>query len=498
MKQALKPIRRRMRWLHSVRGLLIGLLVAAAACLALVIVSFFVPIEALWKILTPIAAGCPVAGLLVGLLWPISRQAAARQADACGLKERTITALALDGDKTPMAQLQRADTEASLAALPVRRAMPVRVQRRQWLPTGILVVLACALLLLPNPQHDVLRARARERLVLQAQADEIEKTAEKLAQDDMTEDEIRELRRITGKMAQELREATDKRDALEKLDEGQREMERLQRQVEQRTAGDMAQALASQPGLKSLAQAMEAGDQAALQEALDALSEEMETPEGLESLGEQLAEAAQSVPAGLAQQSLSASANAAVMGDATSAMQSLANACSATGAGASAAGANLSALMRMARSGVSQAQQAGSTPGSGGSGGSGSGAGGGGGGAGRGTTQADGGYSEGFSQSANSLPGGQGFTDRVGAYEQIYDPTRLGGDNEATLAQGQTNNEDIQQIQMGPGVGDVSGMVPYNQVVGEYQQAAAQAMRRDALPATLQDFVNRYFNALID
>lgn len=184
-------------------------------------------------------------------------------------------------------------------------------------------------------------------------------------------------------------------------------------------------------------------------------------------------------------------------------MQSLAAAVQASVGGQSGAGtgANLSALMRMARNGVTMSGDGqGGSMGMTGSGGSGRGqspGAGAGGGAGMGSTNSDGGYSEGLSESGQQLGSG-GFADRIGAYERIYDPTRLGDGGEVSHVQGEEHEGENQQIQLGAGMGDLNGTVPYNQVVGEYSEAAAQAMRRSALPASLQDWVQRYFNALID
>lgn len=496
MIKAMKPVRRRIRALRGVQGIFLGALVGAAVCVAVLIVSFLTPIEGISRVLIPLAAGCPLLGGLLGLLWPISAMTAARRADACGLKERTLTALLYKDDDSPMARLQRQDAEAMLYALPVKAAMPVRLKRQVWIPAASLALVACALLLIPNPQHDVLRARARERLVLSAQADEIEEAAEKLAQEDMTEEERRELRRITGEMAADLRKADNKREALEALDKQQNEMDELRRQMQQRAAGEMASALSSQPGLKGLAQAMESGGESEMQEALSAVEEAMQTAEGQKSLGEQLSEAAAAMPAGAAQQALSNSAAAAIMGNPLEATQALASTCNNAGSAAG-TGANLDALMRMARAGAAQAgSSVSATQGSGGSGSDGNSGAGGGGGAGRGSTNQDAGYREGSGRERGT--GSGAMEDKVGAYERIYDPTRIGGDNEASMVEGTEGNQDIQQIQLGPGAGDVNGTVPYNQVIGEYRQAAAQAMRQGALPATLQDFVNRYFDALID
>lgn len=500
MKKSLRAVRRRIHLIRFVHGLLIGLLVGAIGCLGLAAASFLWPIEGLWRYLVALAAGCPLLGGLIGLLLPVTLPGAARRADACGLKERALTALTLTGEDTPMARLQRADAQAKLAALPVRKAMPVRPRRSTWLPALAMLAVTAILLVIPNPQNDVIREREAMRQSLKAQAEAIEEAAEKVAEEGLTEEEQQELRRITSEMADELRTADDKREALEKLDEKQKEMERLQRKVAERTSENLSKALGEQNSLESLAKALEGGSAAEMQEALDKIAEMMETTEGQESLAEELAKAAESLSEGEAKQALQAAAAAAAAGNTGMAMQALASASGMMSGMASAGntGANISALMQMARSGVAQSGNSGSGSGSGGSGmGAGAGTGSGASRAGFGTTNRDIGYTPGFSESSQQASMA-GNMERIGEYERIYDPNRLGGDAAPSLVQGQENEGDSQQLELGPGLGNFAGSVPYNEVIGEYQDAAAQAMRRTAFPAALQDWVDRYFNSLID
>ncbi len=492
MKKALKPVRGRIRMLRVIQGLFIGLVSGAAGCLVLTAVSFFTPIEMLWQYLLCIFAVCPVAGALTGLLLPVPVGYAARRADGCGLKERVRTALAFTGEEGAMHDLQRADAEASLKALPVKQALPVRISRGLWIPAIALVVVTGVLFMLPNPQDAVIRARETVRQALRAEAKEIEKAADAMEDQGLTEEERRELRRITGEMAQELRTADNKREALAKLDEKQKQIEKLQKDIQQRVARETSQALGSQSALKGLSSAMESGDSQEMQDALAAIQEMLESAETAKETAEQLAQAAALAPAGAAQQGLSSSAASASAGNVSAAMTALAGTCNSASAGST--GADISALMKLARAGVAQA-------GSGTGAGSGVGMGqsqGGGGGAGRGTTQKDAGYSSGMSQSSLGMGGTNPIQDKVGAYERIYDPTRLGGDNESSYVEGEKGEGESQQMQLGPDLGDFSGSVPYGQVIGQYQQSAAQAMRRTALPETMQDWVARYFDSLLD
>lgn len=124
MRRALAAVRRRIRLLRAVQGLLWGLLAGAALCAALCVASFLTPIEAIWKLLLPALCACAVLGAAGAALWPVPLRRAALRADACGLKERARTALELTGREDAMARLQREDALAALAALPLRQAQP--------------------------------------------------------------------------------------------------------------------------------------------------------------------------------------------------------------------------------------------------------------------------------------------------------------------------------------------------------------------------------------
>ncbi|MDR0898119.1 MAG: hypothetical protein LBN04_09715 [Oscillospiraceae bacterium] len=480
MNKALRPVRGRVRRRRALAFGLWGLLAGAAGCLALAGMAFFIPIAGLWRYLLGCFVACPALGALGAALWPIPIQTAARHADACGLKERIRTALAFQKEDSAMVRLQRADAEAALAALPVREAMPLRADRRIWLSALGLALAAGILLLLPNPQGDVLRARERTRQNLAAQADLIEKAADQIAKTGLTQEEIQELRRITSDMAQALRKADDPRDALAALDQKQEQMERLQQLISER-------------------QAVQAEMTAFMEQLGDSL-----TPEQMAEMATAMAESL----AGMANmdsaeaQAMMAALSALNAGLSEEAKQALANALAGMQAGGQiagaastgSAGANLDALMQMARTGAAQSGgNSGSGQGSG-SGGQGMGAGGG---AGQGSTNLDMGYSWGM-QSPSGQEGTAAHENRVGAYEAIYDPTRLGGDADASYVEGEKGKGENQQIQLGQGVGDMSGQVPYPEVIGEYQEAAAQAARRQNLPETMQDWVNRYFSELTE
>ena len=110
--KALRPVKHRIRRNRFLRGAAAGLAAGLAAAVILQAVSFFVPVpdRGLW------AAAAAAAVMLLTALGnaarPVKDMTAAQAADACGLKERTVTAL--EGGDEPIRQLQRQDARRAL------------------------------------------------------------------------------------------------------------------------------------------------------------------------------------------------------------------------------------------------------------------------------------------------------------------------------------------------------------------------------------------------
>ena len=482
IRRALAPVKRRMRAQRALVWGTWGALAAAVCVAGLRIVSFARMFETMWIWAACAAAGLTGAAALAGAVWPVTDLAAARRADSLGLMARAQTAVALAGEESPMAQMQREDALASLHALEPRKAMKLRAPKAAWIG-----VLACAAavglsFLIPNPQDARIRQREEFRAEMTAQADKIDKSADAL---DAEKPDAPETRRLLGELSQALRRAEDARDALEAVDQAERKLLAMQ----QRTAGDALNALNS-AGMEALAQALGNKDRQAAQDALKAQ----------EDAAAALEQAAQTAGDSSAVDALSSAAAAMQAGDVSQAAQQLMNAASGQTSAAAQAmalagmvrNATASAGMQTANAGQGQGAQSGQ--GSGGNGVSQSQGQGNGGGAGLGSSNQDGGTG------ANSKPGNTlGSTDpskRTDEYETIYDPTRLGGSGEAVNESGEMGEGQISEAQIGAGMGTLDGSVPYGQALPEYERQAVEAVQNAALPEYAQQWVTDYFKAL--
>ncbi len=501
LKAALRPVMRRMRKERALRWGGYALATGTAGALLLSVAAFFWPISGATAGMVALAVVPALCAVLAGLAWPVPVAAAAKQADRCGLMARIQTALELESaSDTPIALLQREDARRALEGLCVQEAMRMKADRLCITISCAALALCLGLSFVPNPQRAVLQAKAVFRQEMAKQAQLVEDGAKGL--DDEDEAAALEARKILGDLVKELREAGDARAALTAVDTAERKIQ----QLKQSDASTLGSLLAAQ-GLESAAEALEKEDAEALQRAL-----EQEDPEQLASALEQAALEAASSQMSAALKQAAQSAAAGNMAQAQAALSA------ALSSGSNFAN-QAAALAQMARAGTGRACQSlgtatqGSMPaslsgmgmsplgqGSGqGSGSAGQGAGqgiGAGSGAGKGSTNLDAGYTD--ASSGGHAPGGGVPQEKLGEYEAIYDPTRLGTDGEVANEKGTLGQGETTEVTLGAGLGTAGESVPYTEVANEYQQSAVQAAENADLPLYAQKWVEAYFGSLLE
>ncbi len=501
LHRALRPVRARLRRIRLLRGMAVGALVASLLCLGMMIASFFMPLRSRLMVAgLVLAAGVILAGLF-GALRPVRDEVAAQAADACGLRERAQTALHSTGDG-PMEQLLREDARRALETFDPA-TIPLPRLRKPLLCAGAALLLCAGLMLVPNPQDAAVRGaiafeRAMEEAAAQAE-DEARREDENL-----TEAQRQELRKLLTELSRELRRSDDAMEALLALDHAQERLEALRETMAGDAMEQLAAALNAQ-GMDALSQAISESDMDVAAEAL----------EGVEA--QDLDAAAGQLPQEM-QGAMQAAAQAMAGGDLSGARSALSQLSSAAQSSAanrlSSASRLLSGLKGAVAAGAGQGSNEGQGSGQGAGEGSGQGSGEGSGqgsgqGAGQGSGQGPGagsGAGQGstnLDQGASSAGGGanSGAADpryREGEYERIYDPTRIDAAQTEVAAESPTGEGESAQVELGPGAGTLGGSVPYNQVIHDYAGAAAQAADGQNLTARERGWVADYFSALTD
>ena len=494
--RALRPVKSRLRLRRLLHGAGNGFAFGAAAALILLTVTSFVPLTNRWIIAACGIAGCLLLGALGNFLRPVNKWEAARAADACGLQERTVTALELAGRaETDMIRVQRRDACESLRALDAGKIRPGFPRRQVVLGTGLLI-LCTGTLLLPGGGDRTAAAQQALKQKITVMTGTLNEAAE-AEETGMTEKGKTELRKLTEELKRNLNSSRDELDALVALDKAEQQLERLfAEQREEKTAGDAMNAMEA---MNALAQAMQnAGINPEASEALSGAAASGDTPamnaalsrldaEQLSKLAEELSGSAEMLAQQLAQ--------AAELGEMSDAQLQAFTAGMA--AGSAQKGALQQALSGM-KAALGSGQQSGQ-PGGPGSGGQGAGNlhGQSGGGAGSGTTNEEqkGGGSSGQQSSGK---GSRPPEYKEGEYETIYDPERAETVSRDVMTEQNSLEKDSVQIETGPGKGTLEGDVPFRRVLGEYAEQEAKAAESAHLTREQQEWVDEYFRKLTE
>ena len=455
----------RIRRNRLLRGAAAGLAAGLGAAILLQAVSFFLPIpdRGLWA--AGLAAAVMMLTALGNALRPVKNRTAAEAADACGLKERTITALE-DGEE-PIRQLQRRDACNALKTLDVKRIRAGSVKKQLFTALGCAAVLSL-LLLVPSPQDSDAAARKALVRTLQEGREAIVQAAEE-DEAGLTEEKKSELRKITEDLNRELGESRDAADALVALDKAEKRLEQFQKQ----TAGEAGEAMA---GAAANAETDQAGNE-----------KDGEAGESEQSGDESSAKASAQAGAGQAGNSSDgATPTAAQMKtlQALAALQSAVNPSSQNGTNAQGA------------SGMSGKQ--GNQNGNGGPGSNG----------GLNGKQAGNGAGEGSTNEeqtgGQSSKGGhsQGTRDprfKEEKYETIYDPEHIDKDKQDVMTeQYRLGDEDSLKLEVGPGKGNVNGDVPWSEALQDYADTEARSAERENLTVQERQWVNEYYRLLTE
>ncbi len=533
-------LQRRVR-LHAtliwaIRGLVLGLTVACG----LAIVARLTPLLAQTTVrnlaLAIIGAGLSM-GLAYGWLRRISPQLLRRQLDRrLGLAERLTTAFELETAlPSDLVASQRADTLDALAAVDVQQKLPLRIGRLH--PTVLVMtsILLAALLYAPSIQFETVAQNQQVSAEIDEQITELTEIADQI-QDipDLTEEEIAELTEpleaaIEQLQAQEL----SPEQAAAVIDQAAQQLQRESGvdsiQQETQALENVGAQLSETPTLEQAADALQSGDlETAASELANADLDTLDAAE-LDQLADALDAASLNSATGELAESLSAAAEAARSGDAQAAEAALADAAdsvaeTAESAQQAEAVAEAAAEAQQSAQSAAQAGQpsqqgagqqaqsnngqsgngAGNATDGGQSGSSGQsnaqGQNGGGVGTGSGSGSSDGSDQSGSEAGDQSINQGTAGANGERAYEQIFAPQRIGGgegievevESDVETTQG---NDILAETRSLPD-SDETSLVPYNEVFGDYSQAAGQAIENGDVPVGLRGVVRDYFTLL--
>ena len=504
--------RRQQQLLRGIpRGLLAGLLLALGAALLSRARPLLTRSELGLLAVALALIGLSLAGLII-MLRRRSPTNKARFADRqFNLRERMTAAVEIQSGRLvvdeEIAIRQLRDAAHAAAAVDATRDLPLKVQPADWLPVLAALALLIILLWLPNPQETILLEQRTVAETVAEQTQSLEELAAEIAANDsLTAEQQAALQRPLDEALAALEQpGINREEAVATLSEAEAELRGLSQEFDnaelRQALAEAATDLEGSAMTSDLTGALQAGQMGqaaaaagALADSLDSLSAEEQA-----TLAEQLAQAAsdlQAVDPQLAD-ALERAAEALAEGDSAAAQDAMNDVASTLGEqeqSAAAAEQAGSAADRLAQSRGETAQSGsgGQQPGSGG------------------------GSTPGNSQSGGSQGGNQGG--QGSAQGSVGGPSQGGGHVENVFVPGAADlsgeGQDLELEALclanpeacGPlgsqrpsGIGQNrpgGSQVPYDQVFGDYRDAAFEALVGGNIPVNLQSIIRDYFSAL--
>lgn len=514
-----KRLRDALLWLP--RGVLAGLLVAVVLATVARLRPF---LDNTQVANTALILGA--VGLLTALFALLARRESllqqARFADRqFGLRERLSTAVEISqGSLTAppaIAHLQLADALQATERVDVKARLPLIIVRRDWLMLLLAVALLVTAVLIPNPQENALKQSRAVRQSIAEQVQALEALEQEILNNpDLTEEQREELVEPLQNALETLGAGGSQEQAVATLSEAEAELRALEEQFNTdsllQRLQEAGQPLADNQNTQSLGQALQSGQLAQAASALAQLADNLPelSPEEQSQLAQDLAETAQAlqdVDGELAQQ-LAEAAQALQNGDVAAAQQAIQQAAGtlqqrAQESAAAQQAQSAAGQLQQGRQAVAQAGQQGQSGQSGQQGQQGQ----------SGQGQSQSGQGQGNS-SGQGQAGGQGSGSEQGTgtggpgpggghAENVFVPDLVDLSGEAgvdvelpaecianpALCGGLLSETPTEFTNEG-------STVPYNQVFGDYRDAAYEALSDDYIPLGLKGFIRDYFSSL--
>ncbi|MFZ5990066.1 MAG: DUF4175 family protein [Bacillota bacterium] len=555
--KALKPLRRKMHLNNTILCLVYAVVLAGAFSFILSFIALFLAIPYLGDRLLSIYGFFILAGALTSIFLRPGIQKTIKMGDSLGLKERLVTAYQLKDEDSALVKIQRQDALNAVSDTDFKSLYPVKFPYGQIIAAFVLLSMVLVTFIVPTGAKD--RALTTENIIdeTKKQAEKLDAKRKELGKNTrITNDKLKEVNKKIDELLKELNRSKNEEDALKALSKAKHELEKMKDPAMDKDLVKLSEKLVNNPLTKELGEALKEGKTEDIDKKLKELEEKLKgaDDEYRKKLAEELKEALKEIKNKDLSQSLSDLSEALQTGD-LSALN--ANIKTLSGTLANIVKANTEEInaneqpgngdlgqmvqaLNEARYQIFRASGRSSafTPGSGqegngsgegddsgsqgdgqqgndGSGASGDGQGadgsqgsgqgnqGGqgsgqnslgqaGGGVGDGSSSQDAGYTGTESGGGVKKPGEK----KVGDYEKIYVPDRLGGDSQASQVKGSKSNSGQSQwseVQAPIGEGNAR---PYNEVLQEYTDEAMSGLKDAPIPPGMKDIVRDYFSTL--
>lgn len=535
--RAIKTAGKRVVIRHMIRFAILGLIMALALTTLIHIISFFLPIEAVWT-LSLATLPLVLVFLIIGWILKPDTKEIALEIDKHGLQEKAITAYELSGREDVYARLQGKDTLDSLKAFN-RKKISIKVNKLYYYVIIGLVIAISLLNIIANPMDDIIRDRKKVQALIDGELDKLHEYIDDIAlEEELTQEQKEALKQELDDLAEKLKDLKDYREGLKEFSKTEEKLTEALEQIRKEKLDKLIDLLDDHDITGELADALEDGDSQILDQAIKEIKDKLADQELGDQAKKDLAEALEGLAQGTGSRSLEEKLKSLIeslesgndVSQIAEGLKEILDSQLETGQGSGDLKYSLQQLRnRLSRAiddnekiahkgdggkdnkssgdgqgdgdGDDQGQANGDGQGQDGGDGNGDGNGDGQGqGNGSGQGNGDGQGQGNGSGQGNGDGNGQGSGIGSGAvgYETIYDPSRLDDGGEESQVPGQNTGQGQIDSKDNMGLGNLDGYIPYGQVISEYEKEAVQSMNRRALPAGIETLVRDYFSSLED
>jgi hypothetical protein len=549
--RAIKTAGKRVVIRHMIRFAILGLIMALALTTLIHIISFFLPIEAVWT-LSLATLPLVLVFLIIGWILKPDTKEIALEIDKHGLQEKAITAYELSGREDVYARLQGKDTLDSLKAFN-RKKISIKVNKLYYYVIIGLVIALSLLNIIVNPMDDIIRDRKKVQALIDGELDKLHEYIDDIAlEEELTQEQKEALKQELDDLAEKLKDLKDYREGLKEFSKTEEKLTEALEQIRKEKLDKLIDLLDDHDITGELADALEDGDSQILDQAIKEIKDKLADQELGDQAKKDLAEALEGLAQGTGSRSLEEKLKSLIeslesgndVSQIAEGLKEILDSQLETGQGSGDLKYSLQQLRnRLSRAiddnekiahkgdggkdnkssgdgqgdgdgdgqgqanGDGQGQDGGDSNGDGNGDGQGQGNGSGqGNGDGQGQSNGSGqGNGDGQGQGNGSGQGngdgngqGSGIGSGATGYETIYDPSRLGDGGEESQVPGQNTGQGQIDSKDNMSLGNIDGYIPYGQVISEYEKEAVQSMNRRALPAGIETLVRDYFSSLED
>lgn len=507
----LKKIKLRMSIAQAINDMFFALTVMLVLAVLISIIARFIPVYNLYGRLGIGTAAVIFITLIVTLFKAVSTTEAALKADSLGLQERTVTALELMEDDSPFSELQKQDALEYLKGLDYKKHIRFVTKRRYIVACSCMLIFIFVSAIIPNQMKDIAIERHNLSELKKQEAKKITKVEKELAKNEkLTPTQKEEVEKKLTELKRDLKEAKSEKEIDKAVEKADKKLELVKEKYNGEDLKKISDALAKNEATKNLADLINSGKTEALKESLKVAAQEIKnlSKEQLKELAENLSKAAEELKNNeelkQALAELSQKLSSGQLGDINKEMEQFAN--------------NLQELMNsedfqealaqaqsdlnqgqnegeggaMSAQGGNQGNQGGNQPGSSNQEGQGAG----GSGVGSGTDMGQENPTVTTPQ-ATGLNKKDGSEKKNGEYEKIFTSRNLGGEGEKSQITGKKNNNgSSEKVTSEKGVNVRGEDVPYNQVIGNYREMAAESMGNSEIPEGMKEIIKNYFTSL--